>query len=292
MVAAQVEFPLSGARKIRAVFDAEPISSDGGALLLRQVDRRLGLLDSLAATLPDPRDRRYIEHPLVELLRQRVYGIALGYVFVCARALDEIGARVWRIAVIWSTVGIVLGEIAIACGLVHTYVPTPEVHGIAGLSTLPHPALRYAAWAALLLQAGFFGYALTRFLLGVQSLAGAFRGPRLRDGGLRGDILYWLVVLLTGALLYAAARWNPMDVSSVRTVAARASRWVDPCRPLPGQVEALSRDARREIAAARDAATASARLCSTLCLATTCSVTSLETAITPIGRPSGPRSGW
>ena len=79
MTAAQVEFPFLGARKIRAVFDAEPISSDGGALLLRQVDRRLGLLDALSATLADPRDRRYVEHPLVELLRQRVHGIALGY---------------------------------------------------------------------------------------------------------------------------------------------------------------------------------------------------------------------
>jgi DDE family transposase len=79
MTATQVEFPFSGARKIRAVFDAEPISSDGGALLLRQVDRRIGLLDSLAAALPDRRDRRRVEHSLSELLRQRVYGIALGY---------------------------------------------------------------------------------------------------------------------------------------------------------------------------------------------------------------------
>lgn len=79
MTAAQVEFPFSGARKVRAIFDADPISSDGGALLLRQVDRRLGLLDSLSATLPDPRDPRYVEHTLLELLRQRVFGIALGY---------------------------------------------------------------------------------------------------------------------------------------------------------------------------------------------------------------------
>jgi Transposase DDE domain group 1 len=78
MVAAPVESPFSGARKIRAVFDAEPISTDGGALLLRQVDQRVGLL-VLSAALPVPRDRRYVEHPLVELLRQRVYGIALGY---------------------------------------------------------------------------------------------------------------------------------------------------------------------------------------------------------------------
>jgi diguanylate cyclase (GGDEF)-like protein/PAS domain S-box-containing protein len=62
--------------------------------------------------------------------------LAIGYVFVCARALDELGARVWRIAVLWSTVGIVLGEFAIAIGLVSTYVPTPYVHGIAGLTIL------------------------------------------------------------------------------------------------------------------------------------------------------------
>lgn len=79
MAAEQVEFPFAGARKVRAVFDAEPISSDGGALLLRQVDRRLGLVDALAAALPDPRDPRYVAHPVGELLRQRIYGIALGY---------------------------------------------------------------------------------------------------------------------------------------------------------------------------------------------------------------------
>jgi hypothetical protein len=79
MAAVQVEFPFAGARKVRAVFDAEPISSDGGALLLHQVDRQLGLVDALAAALPDPRDPRYVEHTMVELLRQRIYGIALGY---------------------------------------------------------------------------------------------------------------------------------------------------------------------------------------------------------------------
>ena len=76
---AQVEFPFAGSRRVRAVFDGGPISSDGGALLLRQVDRRLGLLDSLASVLPDRRDPRYVEHTLIDLLRQRVYGIALGY---------------------------------------------------------------------------------------------------------------------------------------------------------------------------------------------------------------------
>jgi diguanylate cyclase (GGDEF)-like protein len=62
--------------------------------------------------------------------------LSIGYVFVCARALDEFGPRVWRVVALWSTVGIALGEMAIAFGLVHTYVPTPYVHGIAGLSVL------------------------------------------------------------------------------------------------------------------------------------------------------------
>lgn len=76
---AQVEFPFLGARGVRALFDAGPISSDGGALLLRQADRRLALLDTLAAVLPDHRDPRHIAHTNADLLRQRVYAIALGY---------------------------------------------------------------------------------------------------------------------------------------------------------------------------------------------------------------------
>jgi hypothetical protein len=76
---AQVEFPFLGTRNVRAVFDGGPISSDGGAMLLRQVDRQLGLVDSLAAVIPDHRDERFIEHALIDLLRQRIYGIALGY---------------------------------------------------------------------------------------------------------------------------------------------------------------------------------------------------------------------
>jgi diguanylate cyclase (GGDEF)-like protein/PAS domain S-box-containing protein len=71
-----------------------------------------------------------------------IYGIgwgptlAVGYAFVCARVLDEVGTRAWRIAVLWSTVCIVLGQVAIATDLVRTYVPTPYVHGLAGLSLL------------------------------------------------------------------------------------------------------------------------------------------------------------
>jgi hypothetical protein len=55
------------------------ITSDAGALLLREVDHRLGLTADLAAGLFDPRDPRYTRYTQTELLRQHVYGLALGY---------------------------------------------------------------------------------------------------------------------------------------------------------------------------------------------------------------------
>jgi len=60
-------------------FDAPQTSSDGGALLLRQVDDRLGLSAWMARLLPDRRDPAKTEHSVQELLRQRIYQIALGY---------------------------------------------------------------------------------------------------------------------------------------------------------------------------------------------------------------------
>ena len=48
-------------------------------MLLREADRRLGLTRSLDAALPDPRDPDLITHAQVDLLRQRIYGLALGY---------------------------------------------------------------------------------------------------------------------------------------------------------------------------------------------------------------------
>jgi hypothetical protein len=68
-----------GPRKVAADFSGGYLSSDGGALLLRQVDRGLGIIRGLAACFQDRRDPRFIEHGLQELLAQRVYGLALGY---------------------------------------------------------------------------------------------------------------------------------------------------------------------------------------------------------------------
>jgi len=66
-------------RRVEASFTAGRVSSDGGALLLREVDRRIGLIDRLAACFTDRRSRRRVEHALPEMLAQRVYGLALGY---------------------------------------------------------------------------------------------------------------------------------------------------------------------------------------------------------------------
>ena len=72
-------FPSFDRRKIEASFQGGEVSSDGGVMLLREADRRLGLTRALDAALPDPRDPELITHAQVDLLRQRIYGLALGY---------------------------------------------------------------------------------------------------------------------------------------------------------------------------------------------------------------------
>ncbi len=62
--------------------------------------------------------------------------LAVGYLFIAARALDEAGTRAWRVTLVWATIGIVLGQISIVVGLVPTYVSVPYVHGLAVLSIL------------------------------------------------------------------------------------------------------------------------------------------------------------
>ena len=74
-----LEFAASGKRKIVARFDGGTISSDGGAFLLRQTDRRLNLLPRLAECFLDGRNQQQVEHSIGEMLSQRIYGLALGY---------------------------------------------------------------------------------------------------------------------------------------------------------------------------------------------------------------------
>jgi hypothetical protein len=64
---------------LTAVFDLPNASSDGGAVLLKAADRRLGLIERLAATLVDERQPGKVRHAVRDLLSQRIYGLALGY---------------------------------------------------------------------------------------------------------------------------------------------------------------------------------------------------------------------
>lgn len=73
------EFQGVGHRKVVARFDAEHISSDGGLPLVREVDKRLGLLAALASCFEDYRRQDLIEHSVEELVSQRVYGTIAGY---------------------------------------------------------------------------------------------------------------------------------------------------------------------------------------------------------------------
>jgi len=75
----QMDFKGLGRRKVQAAFDGGHISSDGGAVLLREVDRRLGLSEKLSGCFTDHRAPDRIEHSVCELTRQRVFGLALGY---------------------------------------------------------------------------------------------------------------------------------------------------------------------------------------------------------------------
>lgn len=74
-----MEFGRLGRRVIEANFQGGAISSDGGVLLLRQMDRRMGLSDSVAAALNDPRSPERIRHELRDLVAQRLYGLCCGY---------------------------------------------------------------------------------------------------------------------------------------------------------------------------------------------------------------------
>jgi hypothetical protein len=68
-----------GPRRVQADFEGGHLSSDGGVLLLRQVDQGLGLSAALARCFCDQRDARLIDHSVRELIAQRVDALALGY---------------------------------------------------------------------------------------------------------------------------------------------------------------------------------------------------------------------
>jgi hypothetical protein len=70
--------PVEG-RAVVAAFDAGAVTSDAGALLLGATDRTIRMMDRLASCFDDVRCPELIEHQVVTLVGQRVFGIALGY---------------------------------------------------------------------------------------------------------------------------------------------------------------------------------------------------------------------
>src|SRR5712691_2521559 len=70
--------PVEG-REVVAAFDGGAITSDAGALLLGVTDRAIHMMDRFAACFHDERRQDLIEHEVVTLVGQRVFGIALGY---------------------------------------------------------------------------------------------------------------------------------------------------------------------------------------------------------------------
>ena len=75
----QLQFHPFGRRQVVARFDGGRLTSDGGAVLLREVDRRLGLTRRLAGCFADGRQPGKVEHSVRELVAQRVHGLAMGY---------------------------------------------------------------------------------------------------------------------------------------------------------------------------------------------------------------------
>src|SRR5256885_303868 len=76
---AQAAFTFFRPQQVTVTFDEGHISNDAGVLLLRQLDDALGLTTALSRSLVEWRNPLLIEHSLLELVRERVFGIAQGY---------------------------------------------------------------------------------------------------------------------------------------------------------------------------------------------------------------------
>ena len=74
-----LQFQAIGGRAVLARFDGGALTSDGGALLLREVERVTGVVRRFAGCFTDHRDPTRVTHSVAALVRQRVYALALGY---------------------------------------------------------------------------------------------------------------------------------------------------------------------------------------------------------------------
>lgn len=79
-IPSQLRFPAIAGFSVRADFDGGAMSSDFGALLLRGADQQIGLISRLTGAIHDRRHPSYIEHPMANLLSQRIFQTACGYI--------------------------------------------------------------------------------------------------------------------------------------------------------------------------------------------------------------------
>lgn len=75
----QLPFAFFKAAQLTATFDGGTIVSDAGLLLVREFDEKIGLIQAISDVIYDPRDPRFVLHPQIDLLRQRIYQIVAGY---------------------------------------------------------------------------------------------------------------------------------------------------------------------------------------------------------------------
>ena len=66
-------------KKIECDFTGGKITSDAGVLLIREIDKKISLTEKIARLIPDRRNPSYTTHSVLQMVRQRVYGLALGY---------------------------------------------------------------------------------------------------------------------------------------------------------------------------------------------------------------------
>ena len=75
----KIEFGRLGRRVVQGQFDGGSMTSDAGVMLLGVTDHKLGLMQAAASCIADSRSPLWITHSVADLLRQRVYGLALGW---------------------------------------------------------------------------------------------------------------------------------------------------------------------------------------------------------------------
>ena len=78
-ITTSIEFTSCKRRKVQANFGGGEITSDAGVMLLSEIDKKLKLTQRIAGALNDTRCQGKCRHSMLDLLRQRVYGLALGY---------------------------------------------------------------------------------------------------------------------------------------------------------------------------------------------------------------------